>query len=313
MTAAHGSQWEDILIKGIEKWFLPLLLMGAIFVVSPASRAQEITARGVGVIGGIVAGAESVLVVESIIRVKPLWPWLALPAVGAIGGGIGGYKLEKASRGGAIALLITSMVGVIPTMIAVSSARSFHPEDVGARQGAAETPPAVNVDIPGEFNTGTTTVRESSGEATVEVEARPDGIPDGMGPPVPESLPASETTAPEESSREIEESTAGDSNDAVDSGEMESTGEPESNDGAAPSDAPADDELNIEKESSARSVEKAERLAHLSSGALLHMNRAYRLGLGIPAIDVYPVQLPQPHTHLSGTEVYIPVLAMDLP
>ena len=307
MAAAHEAQWEDILIKGIEKWFLPLLLMAAIFMASPASRAQEITARGVGVIGGIVAGAESVLVVESIIRVKPLWPWLALPAVGAIGGGIGGYKLEKASRGGAIALLITSMVGVIPTMIAVSSARSFHPEDVGARQGAAESPPTVTVDIPSESDTGTTTVRESSGEATVEVEARPDGIPDGMGPPAPESLPSSESAAPEDSSPESDESTAGDSNDAVDSGEKES------NDGGAPSDAPAADEPTIEKESSMRSVEKAERLAHLSSGALLHMNRAYRLGLGIPAIDVFPMQLPQPHAQLSGTEVYIPVLVMDLP
>jgi hypothetical protein len=307
MITAHEAQWEDILIKGIDKWFVPLLLMGAIFVASPASRAQEITARGVGVVGGIVAGAESVLVVESIVRVKPLWPWLVIPAAGAIGGGIGGYKLEKASRGGAIALLITSMVGVIPTMIAVSSARAFHPEDVGARQGAAEAPPAVNVDIPGESDTGTTTVRESSGEATVEVEARPDGIPDGMGPPAPESLPSSETATPEESSGETEESTSGDSNDAVNSDETES------NDGDAPSDAPAVDELTIEKESSARSVEKAERLAHLSSGALLHMNRAYRLGLGIPAIDVYPVDLPQPHTQISGTEVYIPVLSMDLP
>jgi hypothetical protein len=310
MITAHETQWEDILIKGIKKWFLPLLLMGAIFVVSPASRAQEITARGVGVVGGIVAGAESVLVVESIVRVKPLWPWLVIPAAGAIGGGIGGYKLEKASRGGAIALLITSMVGVIPTMIAVSSARSFHPEDVGARQGAAETPPAVEVDISNESDTGTTTVRESSGEATVEVEARPDGIPDGMGPPAPESDSTTEPVAPvapEDEAAAPAESTGG----KVDV-EMES-GDAESGEGAAPADTPADDDLNTEKEPSAQNIRKAEQLAHLAGGALLHVNRAYRLGLGIPAIDVYPVQFPQPHTHLSGTEVYIPVLSMDLP
>ncbi|MBN2716123.1 MAG: hypothetical protein JXX14_09735 [Deltaproteobacteria bacterium] len=248
---------------------------------APPSPYHKVTANGVGVMGGIIAGAEVVLVTESIIRVKPLWPYIVIPIAGAVGGGIGGYKLEQKTRGGAIALLITSMVGVIPTLIATSSARSFHPEDVGAHKGSESLQTI-------DYNQFPEQSMPSENGESVEVEARPDGIPeDAMGPPPPPpdaSQPADAGPGATEKQPEYELN-------------VEPAGE-------EPADAAPESRLPAETD---------ERLAHLSSGALLHMNRQLRFGLGIPAIDVAPVQSPQPWSSRHGVAVHIPLIALDLP
>ncbi|MBN2341030.1 MAG: hypothetical protein JXX29_15245 [Deltaproteobacteria bacterium] len=246
-----------MLFQGAEKW-LGGIVIAVIFSVCAPVRAQDVTGKGVGTIGGIVAGAEVVVVVESIIRVKPLWPYLVFPAVGAVGGGIGGYKLEQKSRGGAIALLITSMVGIIPTVIGASSARAFHPDDVGAKRGDRAIP-VQSLEIQQHGDTGTTT----------EIESRPDGLPEGpLGPPAPD--------------------TTDDSEKVIDS------------------EIPAQSRISFP-------AERAERLAHLSSGALFHVNRSLRFGLGIPAVDVVPLSLPPVHFAYRGMEVNVPLLVVDLP
>ena len=255
-----------------------------------AVKETEVTAKGVGVVGGILAGAETVLVVESIIRVKPLWPYIVIPIAGAVGGGIGGYKLEQKTKGGAIALLITSMVGIIPTLIATSSARSFHPEDVGAQRGTEPLPTMNYTDVPAEEISG--------GSAVVEVEARPDGISETpMGPPSPVTNDGQGNSDDDAPTYELNVEPEGDAPDGV---EFDTT---------APESAAPDSESPESRLPSMRD----ERLAHLASGALLHMNRQFRFGLGIPAVDVVPVQLPQPLSGRQGIAFHIPLISLDLP
>lgn len=254
------------------------------------AKKEEVTAKGVGVVGGIVAGAELVLVTESIIRVKPLWPYLVFPIVGAAGGGFGGYKLEKNSRGGAIALLITAMVGVIPTAIAVSASRSFDPEDVGARMGTDALQPTSLP--PPDYSNGVN-ANMGTDESTVEVEAKPDALPESReGPPAP---PKPAEAAPDAASIPAEVI-------------------PSSPDGEeSQADDGTQEESSLKPESSSAHVAQRERIAHLSSGALFHLNRELRFGMGIPAVDVFPLQLPEAGTHLPGVEVQIPLIALDLP
>lgn len=265
------SVLEDVLRQGDKKWIGVLAIAAIIGICSPVC-AKEVSAKGTGIVGGVAAGAEIVLAVESIVRVKPLWPYIVFPVLGAVGGGIGGYKLQQKSRGGAISLLITGMVGIIPTIIAVKSARAFHPEDVNAREG--DNAPSYESFPMERHTTGT-------GETTTEVESRPEGLPTGpMGPPAPPpSVPPVNDAAPQ---------TAPAPNLEMD---------------APPPEGPQ----------SRAMVQQQEKIAHLTSGALFHMNRHLRVGLGIPAVGVFPLEFPQPLTHLYGLEFHIPVIAVELP
>jgi len=146
---------------------------------------NELDAKGVGISGGVIVGAELILATEAIIGVKPLWPYLVFPLLGAAGGGVGGYYLEQASPGGAVAMLVGGMALIIPTLLGVSAARAFDPEEEGA--------------APDEFEDGNRYSFENAPEkdasdegTTTEVETRPEGGP-------PESLPGpGEETPPAE-------------------------------------------------------------------------------------------------------------------
>lgn len=140
---------------------------------SPTSSPDDpMEARGVGISGGIIAGAELVLLPMAIIAhkrdIKAIWPWWVFPALGAGGGGVGGYYLEKSSAKGAVALLVLSMAAVIPTAVAVASARSYNPTSDGAVEGNSGDG-TFAVDL----NADT-----SDEEAVTEVESVPESIPE---------------------------------------------------------------------------------------------------------------------------------------
>jgi len=157
----------------------------------PVAPDEPVTAKGVGISGGVIAGAEVVLLTEAIIDVKPTWPWWVLPILGAGGGGVGGYYLEKNSPKGAIGLLVGSMVMMIPTAVAVSIARAYDPDD--------ESPLLDDNDNMGEFSFELDPVDTSENEeAVTEVDARPKGIPDNATTPVgPAPADESPSAAPE--------------------------------------------------------------------------------------------------------------------
>jgi hypothetical protein len=122
-------------------------------------------------------------------------------------------------------------------------------------------------------------------ETTTEVESKPDVV-ESEGPPSPETV---ETP----------------SEDGASTGD-ETSEEPAADD--------AEPQSSLKKEQN-------DAIAHLSGGALFHLNKTNGFGFGIPAVDVKPLSLVfaqnfedkvmQPT--LLGVEVSIPVLSIDLP
>ena len=244
--------------------------------------AEPVKTMGVGISGGIVAGAEVSLLVESFADVEPVWPWIAVPIVTAAGGGVGGYYLDKYSSGGAIAVLVTSMALLIPTAIAVSIARAYEPpEGVKLIDESTEKKYSFEEEPPPE------TLGPAEAETVTEVESRPDEAPPGEAPPpgAGEDVEGPEAPAPEPAPA------------------------------SEPAPEPAPDAAGG---TSARLAPHARPAwaSHVASGSLLHVDRDLRAGLGVPSIDVRPVYLADdaglaaPRT---GVEVRLSLLKIDLP
>jgi hypothetical protein len=180
---------------------LPAIALIGALVAPAVCRAQQTTAQqpkepvktmGVGISGGIIAGAELSLIVESIADVEPVWPWIVAPIVTAAGGGVGGYYLDKNSSGGAIALLVVAMAALIPTTIGVSVAHEYEPEkgmkmidESNEQKFDFEKDPTLDAASP-----------NAEPATTTEVESRPDEAPpaagegvEGPSAPSPEPTP----------------------------------------------------------------------------------------------------------------------------
>ncbi|MBN2801628.1 MAG: hypothetical protein JXR91_00895 [Deltaproteobacteria bacterium] len=255
------------------------IIISASSTVFAQTPTQKVEAKGVGVSGGVLLGGEIVLAIEAAAKVKPLWAWLVFPAVGAAGGGVGGYFVEKSSTGGAIAMLVTGMVALIPTAIAVSASHRYNPENEGAVEGDT-----TKEDGKFSFEQDPVSLKVDN-ETTTEVESKPDVV-ESEGPPSPES------------------------------------GDTQTEDGASTGDETSDESAPDEAEPQS-SLQKShnDAMAHLSGGALFHVNKTNGFGFGIPAVDVKPLSLVfaqnfedkvmQPT--ILGVEVNIPVLSIDLP
>ncbi len=194
-------------MKGVIE-ILRVAVVAAVFIFSGTAAAQNaatpnepVEAKGVGISGGIIGGAEVMLLVESFADVKPAWPWVVFPILGAGGGGVGGYYLEKNSPKGAVALLVSSMALLIPTTVAVSIARAYEAEEEGEVPADSEGGAAFSFEL---------SPSEQPDEGTyTEVESRPDSdsIPDDAPPieeapdsepePVPPEAGEGEMTGPE--------------------------------------------------------------------------------------------------------------------
>lgn len=165
----------------------------------PVAPDEDVKAEWVGVSGGVLVGAELVLAIEALIGVEETWAWVVFPILGAAGGGVGGYFLEKAAPEGAVALLVSGMAFLIPTAVAVSASTAYDPEAEGAVKDTTGDG-AYSFELP-------PTGEEPLGEDTsTDVESRPDEVPEGAPAVPPEDVepepPPAESPAPETPSPE---------------------------------------------------------------------------------------------------------------
>ena len=151
---------------------------------------DRVTARFVGVSGGVVVGAEAVLAVQAAFGLDKMWMYLAFPAIGAAAGGVGGYFLEKASIPGAVALLVTGIALAIPTAIFTISAFSYDPKNDNQQVGTAHR---TSVSKNGTAESPPSSVEEE--ETVTEVS------PPETGPPRPDPASHSETDGDVEAPR----------------------------------------------------------------------------------------------------------------
>jgi hypothetical protein len=113
----------------------------ALLAHAPDARADEIAGTPKAIVGGAFLGAEVVAIPMAIAGVRAGWAYAVFPALGAIGGGIGGFFMDQAydkSGGGTPAgtaqsaygsafMLAGGMALIIPTIVLMLNATRYHP------------------------------------------------------------------------------------------------------------------------------------------------------------------------------------------
>jgi hypothetical protein len=102
------------------------------------AQSAEATPNGKGIVGGALVGAEVVLLTEAAMGVKPVWAYLVGGLVGAGGGGVAGYFLERNSSAEPPTFLLAGGIAlVVPAMIGVLTATQYEPpENYNKDEGA---------------------------------------------------------------------------------------------------------------------------------------------------------------------------------
>jgi hypothetical protein len=145
-----------------------------------SAQAAAVSVDGKGIVGGALLGAEVVDLTIGIIGVNRAWPYLVFGAVGAIGGGIGGYFIEQETREspeGALYMLAGGMALVIPTVIVSLNATLYKPPEgtstttfEPADNQPAQSPPAVQPPAPTPLPAPTSRFRLRSPSLTQKAE-----------------------------------------------------------------------------------------------------------------------------------------------
>jgi hypothetical protein len=170
-----------------------LPLATALMAANPvAARAEgTVTSTGKGIVGGTLLGGEVVDLTLAAVGVQRGWPYLVFGAVGAAGGGAGGYYLEgSASPSASIYMLAGGMALFIPTLVASLSASSYHPPETDRMElPAGASDPSAFSDSKGTDGALAKARAGSSGRvATSLVDLRAANL--GLGVPAVEVRPA---------------------------------------------------------------------------------------------------------------------------
>jgi hypothetical protein len=124
---------------------------GAFTAHVPEARAEGVSPTVKGAIGGGLLGYEVVAMPMGIAGVRAPWAYAVFPVLGAVGGVIGGYFMDKAYNDagpqtqayGSAFLLAGGMVLAIPTVVVMLNATRWRPaEDATEDRPAKDYPPA---------------------------------------------------------------------------------------------------------------------------------------------------------------------------
>jgi len=266
-----------------------ILALMAVMSFSASASAQQgaqddsfggdsVKAKGVGIAGGAIVGGELVVAIEGLIGVKPLWPYLTFPFLGAAGGGVGGYYLEKASTEGAVAMLIGGLALLIPTALLAASGRAYDPEEEGALGPDDEGGAKFSFELP-----PSETASDADGTTSTEVESKPEGAPSQALPP-----PASDQEG----------------------------GTPPPAEGDATPDGGNPEETSRKQAEQKKKELIARRTRAATAGSLFFVDRDGSAGFSVPHVDVRPVEI-SPKDRLmgkqTGVQVFVPILRVNLP
>jgi hypothetical protein len=132
---------------------LAIAVFATAVVTAPArpARADNVSPTGKGIAGGALLGGEVVTMVESIAGVRSGWAYGVGALVGAGGGGVGGYFVEKGSGDGKapMYMLAGGLFLLIPAVVLTLNATRYLPDE-GATEDRAPTYPAAEPGVPGE-------------------------------------------------------------------------------------------------------------------------------------------------------------------
>ena len=167
---------------------------GAFTAHVPEARAEGVSPTVKGAIGGGLLGYEVVAMPMGIAGVRAPWAYAVFPVLGAVGGVIGGYFMDKAYNDagpqtqayGSAFLLAGGMVLAIPTVVVMLNATRWRPaEDATEDRPAKDYPPADPGKAGGSVITG-------GGTTTTPAPApKPADPAGGGGSAAPPSVPLS--------------------------------------------------------------------------------------------------------------------------
>jgi hypothetical protein len=140
----------------------------------PSPSCSLVTPDGKGMVGLGLIGLELGFVVPALIQeaagTNEWWPYLVFPAVGAIGGVVGGYFMEQETRNSPeidVAFLAIGMALVVPTLVATLALTAYEPGQEAGGQVGGEEPTF-------EDETTTEAVQDSEfGDEASEPESQP--------------------------------------------------------------------------------------------------------------------------------------------
>ena len=118
---------------------------------SEARADGPVTATGKGTVGGALLGGEVVCITMGAIGVERGWPYFVFGGLGAVGGGIGGFFIEKASSPEpSLYMLAGGMALIIPTLVVSLNATAYKPPETDQIQNEpANNKPVLDAPAPG--------------------------------------------------------------------------------------------------------------------------------------------------------------------
>ncbi len=151
--------------------------------MSSVARADEVSPTGKGITGGALLGGEVVTIVEALFHVRPGWAYAVGGGLGAVGGGVGGYFVEKGSSDGQapVYLLAGGMALIIPALVLSLNATRYQPSE-----GATEDKPPPGLAPANPGTPGGSAVTGPGPETMPSTpSATPPATPAGTPPAVP--------------------------------------------------------------------------------------------------------------------------------
>jgi hypothetical protein len=106
-----------------------------------------VSPTGKGIVGGGLLGAEVVCITMAAIGVNRGWPYFVFGGVGAAGGAVGGFFVEKSGKDNGSAepslyMLAGGMALVIPTLVVSLNATAYRPPATDSREPVRSEPAA---------------------------------------------------------------------------------------------------------------------------------------------------------------------------
>lgn len=142
-----------------DKRIATLLVAGATLAATLASEGRAAAADGIsptgkGIVGGALLGGEVVTITMGAIGVERGWPYFVFGGLGAVGGGIGGFFVEKATKGTtdasgnvtgatpepALYMLAGGMALLIPALVVSLNATAYKPPESDRVEPASNEP-----------------------------------------------------------------------------------------------------------------------------------------------------------------------------